>query len=140
MAEKSNLEIKGNIQRNVEETRSAARYDFTKNVPYEDGHEKTRTHEDREHPWGKGTGHGYVHTVPNYNLDQHTVIPQLDTEAGGGSYDIYGYPQNGDGGRIFNETINIYSKNKPYYDGGQCAIDTDLTDIEGQYYVTDYNS
>lgn len=131
MGKQSNLEKIGFERRNEYEL---LRNDYTKENKYDINHESAKWHEGEEgHPIGKGTGKGYEHTLPReYNeMTKNQIRPQLDIENGGGSYDINGRP-GVDGGRKLLQTINVYSKERPY---GWDAIDTELNENDGQYFV-----
>ena len=102
---------------------------------YSADHDTAKWHEgDENHPLGKGTGNGgHLHTVPQeFNeLTKNQFHPQIDTENGGGSYDVNGRP-GVDGGRKWLQKINIYGPDNKY---GIDSIDTDANIDEGQFFV-----
>ena len=99
---------------------------------YSAEHEDAKSHDDENHPLGKGTGNGgHGYSVPNPNASKTQIKPQLDTTKGGGSYDIYGRPSVG-GGRNRLLAINIYNQNESY---GPDSVDTSANVLEGQYVV-----
>lgn len=131
MAKQSNLEKIGLERRNEVEL---LRNDIQRNQPYNEDHDTARWHEgDKNHPLGKGTGESYLHTIPQpYNkYTKDMPSHQIDTEKGGGSYDIYGHPEKG-GGRMFLENINIYNKENRY---GKDSIEMTIDGDELQYFV-----
>jgi hypothetical protein len=132
MSKQTNLEKIGFERRNEHEL---IRNDIKKNKPYSDQHDSALWHEgDEEHPLGKGTKHqGHQHTVPQpYNTyTLNTPSHQLDTDNGGGSYDINGRPGVG-GGRKWLEAINLYDKTNPY---GVNSIDTEANVLDDQFFI-----
>ena len=67
-----------------------------------------------------------------YNeLTKNQIRPQIDTENGGGAYDVNGRPGVG-GGRKWLQTVNIYDSNNRY---GIESIDTDSNIEDGQYFI-----
>ena len=131
MAVQSPLEIKGFQKRDE----LLVRNDYTKNEEYNETHKDAISDGD---PQGKGTRHGgHTHVVPNHELalnDENSVwyspynYSQLDTENGGGQYDIEG--RNGIGGRNWLKTISKFDEEHPY---GLNYVDTSLNVAEGQY-------
>ena len=132
MAKQSNLEKIGLERRNEHEL---IRNDIKKSAPYGPDHDTAVWHEgDPNKPLGKGTktgGHQHSRPMEYNELTKNQIRPQLDIENGGGSYDINGRP-GVDGGRKLLQTINVYSKERPY---GWDAIDTVLNENDGQYFV-----
>lgn len=131
MAKQSDLEKVGFERRAEELTRS----DYNKTNMYSEEHEDAKSHDDANHPWGKGGEGDYTHTVPQAynNATKNAIKPQIGTTNAGGSYDKFGY--NGVGGRQFLMTISKYSSAAPYYDNGVVNIDTTANIEDGQYYV-----
>lgn len=108
--------------------------DYQKEVgkEYSADHEDAKAHNDELHPLGKGTGSGgHTYSIPNPNASKTQIKRQIDTENGGGSYDIYGRPSVG-GGRNRLLAINLYSKEEAY---GFDSVDTSANVLEGQYVV-----
>jgi hypothetical protein len=104
--------------------------DYDKNDAYSAKHEDALSHpESYDKPLGKGTGNGgHTHSVPNGMLSTTSYnYSNIDTNGGGGSYDIHG--RNGQGGRKFLQTINLYGPENRY---GAHLIDTSLNQIDGQ--------
>jgi hypothetical protein len=129
MAKQSNLEKIGLERRNEHEL---LRNDIQKNKPYDENHPYAISREGQ--PLGKGTeSSGHQHTLPQeYNsITRNQIKPQIDTENGGGSYDINGRPSVG-GGRTWLETINIYDKNNQY---GVNSVNDEINIADGQYFV-----
>ena len=83
-------------------------------------------------PQGKGTGSGgHTHSVPDCNLPTTMInYSDLDTNAGGGLYDIEG--RNEVGGRNRLMAINLYNEEKQY---GAGLIDTSLNVADGQVVI-----
>lgn len=128
MNKQSNLEKIGLERRNQHEL---IRNDIKKTDAYDSDHDTAKWHEGAlDKPLGKGTNSGYGHTIPSqYNeSSKNNIKHQLNTEEGGGSYDINGHPEKG-GGRKFLQSINIYSANNPY---GVDGIDTEINIEDGQ--------
>lgn len=97
---------------------------------YSDTHEDALTHNDELHPLGKGSGHGgHTHTRPDKNASKTAIDrSQIDTENGGGSFDIYGI--NNAGGRLRSQSINIYGPENQYNEN---SIDTSKNIEDGQW-------
>ena len=131
MATQSNLEKIGIERRNEHEL---IRNEIKRETPYGPDHDLAQWHEGEDgHPVGKGTNSGgHQHSLPReYNsLTKNQIRPQIDTENGGGSYDIHG--RNGVGGRKYLQTISLYSKEKPY---GLDAISTEENIEDGQIFI-----
>jgi len=125
MSKQSYLEKKGIERRNIESKRN----DYVVNDPYSESHEDAKTHDDENHPQGKGTGKSLTHTIPHQYQSTTMIVPQLDTEDGGGSFDKFG--RNGIGGRNYLKNINIYNENNQY---SKDSVEIS-SEIEGQYYV-----
>lgn len=125
------LEIKGFEKRED----LIIRNDYTKNDEYNETHKDAISDGD---PQGKGTGHGgHTHVIPNHELALNTPdhiwyseynYSQLDTENGGGSYDIEG--RNGIGGRNWIKAISKFNEENQY---GIDYVDTTLNIADGQY-------
>jgi hypothetical protein len=132
MAKQSNIAKIGIERRNEHEL---LRNDIQKNMPYNEEHDTAVWHEgETDKPLGKGSKHlGHGHSVPQpYNsMTKNFPSNQLDTEQGGGSYDIYGHPEKG-GGRNWLMTINLYDKNNQYREGSIDVEDSGETD---QFFV-----
>jgi hypothetical protein len=132
MAKQSNLEKIGFERRNEYEL---IRNDIKKNAPYGVDHETAKWHEgDDKHPLGKGTeSGGHQHTLPQeYNeLTKNQIKPQIDTENGGGAYDINGRSGVG-GGRKWLQTINLYDNENRY---GLNSISTEANINDGQFFI-----
>lgn len=127
MAVQTCLEKKGFERRQVE----LARSDYNKNDEYSVTHDHAKTHNDTEHPHGKGTGHGgHTFNIPDCSLGQDRIIPQLDTTDGGGSYDKFGY--RGIGGREYLKSISLYNESNAYSEN---YVDTSANVADGQYQV-----
>lgn len=129
MSKQSNLERIGFDRRDVEFARS----DYRESEQYKVGHEDTLSDPSRkDKPLGKGTETGgHTFSVPNYSLGPNMIKPQIDTENGGGSYDIYGH--NGVGGRKWLQQISLYGPGREY---GANLIDTSSNIQAGQYFVS----
>ena len=131
MGKQSPLEIKGFEKRED----LIVRNDYTKNDEYNETHRDAISDCD---PQGMGTGHGgHTHVIPNHELALNTPdhiwyseynYSQLDTENGGGSYDIEG--RNGIGGRNWIKSISKFTEENQY---GLDYVDTSLNIAEGQY-------
>jgi hypothetical protein len=132
MAKQSNLEKIGIERRNEYEL---VRNDIKKSKPYDVDHDTAVWHEgDITKPLGKGTrSDGHQHSIPQaYNeLTKNQIRPQLDTENGGGAYDINGRPGVG-GGRKWLQIINLYDKDNQY---GVNSIDTSANIEDGQIFI-----
>lgn len=137
MATQSTLEKIGFERRKEDEL---LRKDISKTNEYNANHDSAKWHEgDESRPHGKGTNGSYEnHTINPYNSDSKNYIKgQLDITQGGGSYDIYGAPnQKGfstvGGGRKELQRINVYGPDKQY---SIDAIDTSLAEEDGQFFI-----
>lgn len=122
------LEQGGIERRKIEEIRN----DYTEKNIYSYENEDAKTHNDEQHPLGKGTGEG-GHT---YSLPDHSASPKIisyknfNTFNGGGSYDKFG--RNGVGGRNKLQMINIYGPENEY-SKDKISIGQDIV---GQYVVS----
>ena len=106
------------------------RNDYSPVDEYNDRHPNALSTGD---PKGKGTQSSYVHTIPNCDVNEETknmIRPQLNTETGGGQYDIEG--RNEIGGRNFLMNISVYNQNTQY---GAEMINTLANRIDGQIVV-----
>lgn len=131
MGKQAPLEIKGFEKRDD----LIVRNDYTKNDEYNATHKDAISDGD---PQGKGTGHGgHTHVIPDHNLAMNTTdhvwyskynYSQLDTENGGGQYDIEG--RNGIGGRNWIKSISKFTEEEQY---GLDYVDTSLNVADGQY-------
>lgn len=129
MAKQSNLEKIGLERRNEHEL---LRNDVQKNQPYNASHPYATSR--KGEPLGKGTNTGgHQHSIPrDYDAyTKQTPSRQIDTENGGGEYDINGRP-GVDGGRKWLMTINIYNKDNQY---GENSIDCEQNRIDGQIFI-----
>lgn len=120
------LEKKGLKERPVELVRN----DYSPADEYNENHPNALSNGD---PKGKGTHSGYVHSVPNCDISDETknmIVHQLNTETGGGQYDIEG--RNEIGGRNFLMNISVYNEQNEY---GANMIDTLANRIDGQIVV-----
>lgn len=102
---------------------------------YDGDHEDAKTHDDAQHPWGKGTGNSMGYAIRNLSAPKTQIdYSNVNTKDGGGSYDKFGtkgVPKafQGDSGRNFLEKINIYGPGKEY---GKDSVNIDEK-IKGQY-------
>lgn len=125
----SYLEIKGKEERENEIIRS----DYNKNDAYSASHEDALSNpSDKNKPLGKGTGSGgHLYYVPDHSKSPYSYnYSSLDTNKGGGSYDIYG--KDDIGGRERLTKINLYNKENSY---GPDSIDTSVNITDGQYKI-----
>lgn len=112
-----------------------SRNDYSKNVPYSDEHvdahwDESNTSPDGK-PLGKGTNSGgHTFSIPDQGLPTDLIVPQIDTENGGGSYDIHGRREFSSG-RNYLMNISLYNKNHEYNKGSVVLDDL----IDGQYFV-----
>lgn len=98
---------------------------------YSEKHDSALTHDDKNHPHGKGTnsgGHGF--SIPNRKKSKTSYEPQILSEEGGGSYDIHGI--NSSTGRNYLKRISLYSKDNQY---GPNSIDDSANIEDGQYHI-----
>lgn len=104
--------------------------DFNRNGEiYNEESEFALSHDDESHPLGKGSGHGgHTHVTPNRKANKSIDRGQIDTENGGGSYDIYGI--NKVGGRKYSTMINLYNSD---YEYNEDSIDTSINVEDGQW-------
>jgi hypothetical protein len=124
----SRLEEVGIEERQKEIIRS----DYNKTDKYSENHKDAISNpSDKTKYLGKGTQNGgHQHYVPDrtksttsYNYDS------LNTNGGGGAYDIHG--RNEKGGRDRLIKINLYNKENSY---GINSVDTELNISDGQYF------
>ena len=133
--------VKENGQTCLEKRGMEARHEQITRSDYNIEDEYSATHKDAMSDGdaqGKGTGHGgHTHVIPNHELALNTPdhiwyseynYSQLDTENGGGSYDIEG--RNGIGGRNWIKSISKFTEENQY---GLDYVDTSLNIAEGQY-------
>lgn len=133
MGQQSRLEQEGISKRKE----TIIKNDFSsKTEPYSDSHELARTHDDQNHPLGKGTGEGgHTYTIPDGRKSKTAIDrSQFNTENGGGSFDKFG--RNNSGGRNFLQKISLYGPDKQY---GPDSIVCDENINDGQV-VIDTNS
>lgn len=121
-------------------------YQKGEETEYSTEHEDAKSHNDENHPWGKGTPDfiGEAYTVPDHSrskteIKEYSLHTQDNIEDGettaGGSYDKYG--RNGKGGREYLKRINIYNKNNEY---GVDSVDITISEDEGQYFFATRDS
>lgn len=125
----SNLERTGMEERRRELVRS----DYNKNNAYSASHEDAISDPNRtDKPLGKGTNSGgHLHYTPDSSKSPYGYnYSNLDTTAGGGSYDIHG--RNEEGGRNRLLKMNIYNNDNAY---GPNSIDTNENVLDGQYVM-----
>ena len=103
--------------------------DYNKNDEYSVTHKDALSDGD---PQGKGTGHGgHTHSIPDHSKPSTMYdYSNIDTEKGGGQYDIEG--RNGIGGRTFLKNISLYNENYQY---GPGIIDTRANQADGQIVI-----
>lgn len=133
-AKQSRLDVEGQEYRK-NEIPGKNRYDSVTN-PYDANHEDAKAHDDS--PWGKGTGKSMTYAIRDLTAPKSKInYSTLDTSEGaGGMYDKYGtkgVPKafQGDSGREWAKTINIYNKENAY---GPNSVDVD-TSVKGQFFV-----
>lgn len=118
-----------------QQVNALARNDYNKNEPYNDRHvdahwDENNTDPDGK-PLGKGTNNGgHKFSIPNQALSSDIIVPQFDTENGGGSHDIFGRREF-ESGRNYLQNISLYNKNRQY---GKHSVDIDDM-IDGQFLV-----
>ena len=102
---------------------------------YDSEHEDAKTHDDENHPWGKGTGKSMGYAVRNLSAPKTQMnYSTVDTRHGGGSYDKFGTKGvdkafQGDSGRNYLQNLNEYSPENEY---GKNSVDID-TRVKGQF-------
>ena len=102
---------------------------------YDGNNEDALSHDDQEHPHGKGTGKAMGYAIRNIDAPKTQFnYSNVDTRNGGGSYDKYGTKGvekafQGDSGREFLKKINEYSPENEY---GKDSVDVD-TRVKGQF-------
>ncbi len=79
---------------------------------------------------GKGTGKDITYSLPDATKSKHQYTHNVDTENGGGLYDIEG--RNGIGGRKRASVVNLYSSVSQY---GEDSVDTTKNIEDGQYVI-----
>ena len=134
MAKQSRLDAEGQEYRNNQIT-GKNRYDSVTNS-YDGDSEDAKAHDDS--PLGKGTGKAMTYAVRDLTAPKSKInYSTLDTSEGaGGMYDKYGAKGvekafQGDAGREWAKTINIYNKENAYT---KDSIDIDTT-VKGQFIV-----
>lgn len=99
---------------------------------YSEQHDSAFTHDDKNHPHGKGSKNKLSQTflTPNRKASKDGYSELINTEEGGGSYDIYG--TNSSSGREYLKRISLYNKDNQY---GRASIDDSANIEDGQYFV-----
>lgn len=126
-SKQSVLEKEGFEERHKEVIRS----DYNKNDFYHESHiDALSDPSDESKYMGKGTNSGgHQHYVPDFSKPKTLInYSNLDTQNGGGSYDIHG--KDGKSGRNRLLAINIYNKDNSY---GLNSVDTSANIADGQY-------
>lgn len=125
MAKQSRLEIEGIDKRNELSVIS----DYQKGTnEYNESHKDALSDGD---PQGKGTGVPLgMASQPGSTTNKGISYANMDTQHGGGSYDIDG--RNGVGGRKYLSTINLYNSDSAY---GPESIDTSKNVADGQLVI-----
>lgn len=104
---------------------------------YSENHDRAKTHDDENHPHGKGTGVPMTYAVRDLTAPKTQMnYKNMKTDDGGGSYDKFGTKGveaafQGDSGRAFMSHINYYTKENAY---GQDSVNID-TSVRGQFIV-----
>lgn len=118
-----------------EQVNGLARNDYSKQDPYNESHPDTMWSETNTTPEGKPLGKGtnsggHTFSIPNQKVASDLIVPQIDTENGGGSYDVWGRREYASG-RNYLANISLYSKDRQY------SKDTVIVDelIDGQFFV-----
>jgi len=102
---------------------------------YDGDNEDALSHDDENHPWGKGTGKSLGYAVRNLSAPKTQMsYSNVDTRNGGGSYDKFGTKGvdkafQGDSGREYLKKLNIYSSDNAY---GKESVDVDSS-VKGQF-------
>ena len=102
---------------------------------YDGDNDEALSHDDENHPWGKGTGKSMGYAVRNLSAPKTQInYSNVDTKNGGGSYDKFGTKGvdkafQGDSGRNYLQKLNIYGPDKAY---GKESVDID-TSVKGQF-------
>lgn len=132
-AKQSRLDKEGKLYRK-ERIPGKNRY-ITELNEYDGNNEDALTHDDTEHPWGKGTGKSMGYAIRNVNAPKTQInYSNVDTSDGGGSYDKNGTKGvdkafQGDSGRKYLQKLNEYNKDKEY---GKESVDIDSS-VRGQF-------
>ena len=117
-----------------EQVNAFSRNDYSKNDPYNDSHPDAKWDENNTtpegKPLGKGTGHSHGFSIPDQSIPSDLVVPQFDTENGGGSYDIWGRREF-ESGRNYLANISLYNKDRQY---SKDSVYIDVL-IDGQFFV-----
>ena len=134
MAKQSRLDFEGQEYRK-NEIPGKNRYESVTN-PYDGDHEDAMAHDDQ--PFGKGTGKSMTYAIRDLSAPKSKInYSTIDTgEGAGGMYDKFGTKGvekafQGDAGREWAKTINIYGKDSAY---GKDSVDVDTT-VRGQFIV-----
>lgn len=102
---------------------------------YDGDSEDAKTHDDENHPWGKGTGKSMGYAVKNPNAPKTQInYSNVDTRNGGGSYDKFGTKGvdkafQGDSGRKYLQRLNEFNPDNEY---GKESVDIDAH-VKGQF-------
>lgn len=118
-----------------QQVNALGRNDYNKNDPYNENHPDTQWSESNTDPDGKPLGKGtnsggHRFSIPNQSLPSDLITPQIDTENGGGSYDVNGRKEF-ESGRNYLQNISLYNKDNQY------SKDSVIVDqmIDGQFIV-----
>lgn len=108
---------------------TSSRYSKQEGKEYNEDHSDAKQSDGN--PLGKGTGVSMgVAPLPGESTNTGISRKYIDTDNGGGSYDIHG--KNGVGGRNYLMTMRKYNKENEY---GEDSVDTSANILEGQYFV-----
>ena len=118
-----------------EQVNALGRNDYGKNDPYNEMHPDTIWDEGNTNPdgkpLGKGSGSGgHKFSIPDQSIPSDLIVPQIDTENGGGSHDIWGRKEF-ESGRNYLQNISLYNKENQY---GKDSVIVDEM-IDGQFIV-----
>lgn len=108
---------------------------------YDGDNDEALSHDDENHPWGKGTGKSMgfaikkpiTNGLPGYQNHDYNRS-NVNTKDGGGSYDKFGTKGvdkafQGDAGRNYLQKLNTYGPEAEY---GKESVDID-TAVKGQF-------
>ena len=118
-----------------EQVNALGRNDYGKNDPYNEMHPDTMWDEGNTNPDGKPLGKGsnsggHKFSIPDQSIPSDLIVPQIDTENGGGSHDIWGRKEF-ESGRNYLQNISLYNKENQY---GKDSVIVDEM-IYGQFIV-----
>ena len=118
-----------------EQVNALGRNDYGKTEQYNEMHEDTKWSESNTSPdgkpLGKGSGSGgHKFSIPDQSIPSDLIVPQMDTEHGGGSYDVWGRKEF-ESGRNYLKNISLYNEERQY---GKDSVVLD-TMIDGQFFV-----